>query len=111
MTPTARALKDLKEMGYLAAVVERWNQYARIRQDLFGCIDLIALREGVGVLFVQACAGASHAARVAKVRAEPRLPAILASGARVEVWSYAKQGAHGKRKTWTLRREEVFSQQ
>ncbi len=107
MSPTQRALADLKEMGFLAAVVERWNPYAKIRQDLWGCIDIISLREGVGVLFVQCCAGASHAARVAKVKAEPRLPTILASGARVEVWSYAKRGTKGKRKVYELRREEI----
>ncbi len=107
MSPTARSLKDLREMGFTAQVVERWCAFSRRRVDLFNIVDIVAMREGVGVLFVQCCAGASHAARVAKVKAEPRLPAILASGARVEIWSYAKKGARGKRKMWELRREEV----
>ncbi len=113
MSPTARALADLKEMGFIAQVVERWNAFARRRVDLFNIVDIVALREGVGVLFVQCCAGSSHAARVAKVKAEPRLSTILASGARVEVWSYRKlcvknkAGKRTKQKWFELRREEI----
>lgn len=106
-TPTQRALADARGIGFTCQVVERWNPYARVRVDLFGCIDIIAVREGVGILGIQACAGASHAARMAKAREQPGLAAWLAAGGRFEVWSYAKRGERGKRKTWTLRREEI----
>ena len=42
-SPTQLSLKKLREEGYTVAVVEHWNSFARIRQDLFGFIDLLAL--------------------------------------------------------------------
>lgn len=107
MTPTQRALADLREEGWTAQVVEKWNPYARIRQDLFGCIDIVAVKADGGILGVQACAGASHAARVTKAKAEPKLAVWLAAGGKFQVWSYAKRGARGKRKVWTRRVEEL----
>ena len=106
-SPTQRALKDLRTLGFTAQVVERFNPHAKVRQDLFGCIDIVAVREGCGILGVQACAGASHAARRAKSLDEPRLRAWLAAGGRFEVFSYAKRGGRGERKRWQLRREEL----
>lgn len=104
MSPTQRALAECRRRGWIAQVVEHWNPFARIRQDLFGVIDIVALTD-VGILGIQACAGASHAARMAKVRAEPRTKAWLGAGGGLEVWSWAKRGARGKAKTWTLRTE------
>lgn len=106
-SPTQRSLKELKKLGFTAGITEKWNPHAHIRQDLFGCLDLVAMRPGVGIVGIQACAGASHAARRTKMLAEPRLRTWLESGGRAEVWSWAKQGARGKRKVWTLRRDEI----
>lgn len=106
-TPTARALAELRKMGFTAGVVEKWIPQMKRRVDLFGIIDLIAVMPGVGILGVQATSGSNHAARIAKANAEPRLKTWLASGGRFEVWSFAKQGARGKRKVWVLRREEI----
>ncbi len=105
-SPTQRALADLRKLGYTVQVVERWNPYAKIRQDLFGFIDIIAMRPGE-LLGVQACAGASHAARREKALSEPRLRTWLEAGGKAEIWSYAKQGPRGKVKMWTLRRETL----
>ena len=46
MTPTQLTLRKLREDGYLAAVVEKWNPHVRIRQDLFGFIDVIGVKRG-----------------------------------------------------------------
>ena len=61
-SPTARSLALLRELGYTAKVVEHWNQYAKIRQDLFG-LDILALKPGEPVLVVQATTGSNHVAR------------------------------------------------
>lgn len=106
-SPTQRTLALCKDLGYEAQVVERWNQYARVRIDLFGCIDIVATHPGVGVLGIQACAGASHAARRTKAMAEPRLVKWLEAGGRFEVWSWSKGGGRGERKVWRVRREEL----
>lgn len=105
---TARCLVDLRKMGFLAGVVEKWNPHVRIRQDLFGCIDIIAARAGIGVLGINATAGdGNHTKHIAKAIAEPRLRAWLIAGGRYEVWTYLKRGDAGKRKLYTLRREEI----
>lgn len=88
-SPTTRSLTRLREQGYTAAVVEKWNPHARIRQDLFGFIDLLALREGE-VLGVQACAGSSASARVKKITEHENLNAVRKSGIRIEVWAWRK---------------------
>jgi hypothetical protein len=50
----ARTMAWLRDKGYTVAKVERWNQFARIRQDLFGFIDILAIRtDRTGVLAVQ----------------------------------------------------------
>ena len=106
MTPTARTLAECKRRGWIAGVVERRIPYKPISIDLFGCIDIVVAMPD-GIVGIQACAGASHAARRAKALAEPRLAAWLAAGARFEVWSWSKRGGRGKRKTWQLRAESL----
>ena len=88
-SPTTRTLARLRELGYVATITERWNAHARIRQDLFGFIDVLALREGE-VLGVQACAGASASARVRKIEEHENLSAVRKSGIRIEVWAWRK---------------------
>lgn len=111
-SPTQRSLKFLRESGYMVGIVEKWNQYARIRQDLFGCIDLVCVPlSGQGIIGVQACAGASHAARRTKSLAEPRLRTWLNAGGRFQIISWSKTGQRGKRKLWTPRVEEIFAEE
>lgn len=88
-SPTQRTLAALKAAGYTAAVVEKWNPHARIRQDLFGFIDVLAIRENE-VLGVQACAGASASARVQKITEHENVAAVRKSGIRIEVHAWRK---------------------
>lgn len=117
MTPTQRALAVCREQGWTAGIVEKWNPHARIRQDLFGCIDLIVADGHDGILGVQVTSGANVSARIAKAKAEPRLVNWLSSGGRFEVWGFrklAKRKADGKKskvKEYTLRRIMVFRNQ
>lgn len=105
--PTQRTLKQLKEWGFLSHVAERWNPWAKVRQDAFGCIDIIAVREGVGVLFIQTTSGSCHSARRKKIEASEQAKTLLDAGCKIELWSWAPRGARGKRKVMTLRREEI----
>jgi hypothetical protein len=107
-SPTQRSLEHCRKQGWIAGVVEKWNPHARIRQDLFGCIDLIVIDDlEQGPLAVQATSGTGHAARRKKSVAEPRLKLWLEAPARFEIWSWSKRGPRGKRKVWTLRREPI----
>jgi len=98
-SPTQRTLKALRDRGYTVQVVERWNQYAKVRVDLFGGIDLIAIKED-RILGVQATSNDNAAARVAKLIAEPRMAEWLRAGGLLEVWGWRKIKAGTKRLTW-----------
>ena len=106
MSPTARSLQHLRALGYRAQVVERWNPFAKIRQDLFGG-NIVALKSGEPVLVVQATSATNHAARRTKLEEQGFAALWTGAGARLEIWSWAKAGARGTRKVWTVRREAL----
>lgn len=102
MSPTQRALKHLRAMGYQAQVVEKWNAFAKIRVDLFGCIDIVAVRAGVPVLGVQCTSHAHLAERVNKTLTLGQ--AWLSTGhTQLECWAFRK--LKGKRELQLDRRE------
>lgn len=109
MTPTARTLKQLRDEGWTAQVVERRIPFNHTTIDFLGCIDVLAVRPDRGILGVQCTAdnGGHVANRVAKSLAEPRLTTWLASGGKFEVWGWGKRGGVGARKLWTLRRQGI----
>lgn len=100
-SPTQRTLKHLRDAGYpLVQVVERWNPHARIRQDLFGIIDVVAV--GADIVGVQATSASNVSKRITKITESPALPILRKAGIRVLV--------HGWRKVkgrWTLREVDV----
>lgn len=100
-SPTQRSLKELRSRGYMVAVTERWNPFANIRQDLFGFIDLLAIR-GDEVLAVQTTTAANVSARVKKLTELPAVLRWVASPTRrLVIHGWAKRGEKGKRKLWT----------
>jgi hypothetical protein len=101
MTPTARTLATLRAEGWTAAVVEKWIPQTHQRKDLFGVIDILAIRDDMPVLGVQCTTASNAAARIAKAIAEPAMRTWLRP-ALFEVWGWAKRGARGKRKLWTV---------
>lgn len=111
MSPTARALQQLRREGWLASVTEKWNPGARVRQDLFGFIDILAIKaDHHGCLGIQVTTTGHMADRYAKMTSEPvvgRLKIWLAAGNAVQILGWSKKGARGKRKVWTLTIREV----
>ena len=106
-SPTQRTLEHCRKLGWDAGVVERWNPHARIRHDLFGFVDIVAIDQCSRVRMIQATSTANMQARINKIEDDENMARIArALGAHgvVEVWGWAKRGAKGKRKTWTLRR-------
>lgn len=109
-SPTQRTLKWLKDRGFRAAITERWNAYARVRVDLFGFIDLVALHENTtGVLAIQTTSGSNVAARITKIRGIPESELWLETGNAIWVigWrklvAYNDKGLKLKRKQWVPR--------
>lgn len=95
-SPTQRTLKYLRdELGFpLVQVVEKWNPHARIRQDLFGIIDVIAVSDEQ-IVAVQTTSGSNVAARVAKIVESAALPILQKAGIRVLVHGWRK-AANGR---------------
>ena len=89
LSPTQLTLRELKEQGYLAAVVEKWNPHARIRQDLFGFIDVLAVKEGE-TLAIQATTDTNVPARVRKIADHENVPGVRKADWRIEVWGWKK---------------------
>ena len=97
LSPTQLTLRQLRADGYTAQVVEHWNHFAKIRQDLFKIIDVLAVGNGetVGVQ----CTSYSHVAeRVKKVNAAEAINDIRGAG-----WKILVQGWHKKKNRWVCR--------
>jgi len=88
-SPTQRSLQLLRDQGYLAEVTERWNPHARVRHDLFGFVDVLAIRDAE-VLAVQATSRSNVAARVTKITEHANLAALRAAGIRIVVHGWGK---------------------
>jgi hypothetical protein len=108
VTPTARSLQALRKEGYTVAVVEKFNPGARVRQDLYGFGDILAVKaDPPTILAIQATTVAHQAHRLTKLAGLPTVPIWLAAGGKVEVWGWAKRGPRGGRKRWECTRTVV----
>lgn len=126
MSPTELTLRQLRAEGYTARVVEQTIHAAGrvFKRDCFG-FDVLAVRNGLpcsggdhfspDICGIQACAAASHAARVSKLLANPEAARWICAGGRLAVWSWStrrslertKAGKRSKRLVHHLRREEI----
>ena len=97
-SPTQRSVALLKQDGWEVAIVERWNPHVRIRQDLFGFADILAMKPGETPKLVQVTSS-GWASRVAKILAEPRASLALQSGFEIEVHGWRKLKSNRNR--WT----------
>ena len=108
-SPTTRTLKRLRDEGFTACVVEKFNSFTKRRIDAFGFGDILACHPSFGVVLVQATSGDNHAARRTKIDADPKVAPLalawLRSGGLIYVESWRKGGAAGKRKSWVGRRD------
>ena len=103
VSPTQRALKHVRSLGYTAQVVEKWNMHAKVRHDLFGCIDILAIRHGMPVLGIQATSHSNLAARVKKCT-ELGQGWLSATGTQLECWAF--RPLKGQRQ-WQLDRRVI----
>lgn len=111
-SPTQRSKAALQKAGWTVAIVERWNPHARIRQDLFGFADLLAIKAGEAPLLVQVTSGAHVNDRKAKILDLETPLTALQSGMRIEVhgWRKLKVKRGGKAMKWEPRVIEITAQ-
>lgn len=99
VSPVQRTLAELRKRGHLAAVVEKWNPHAKIRQDLFGLIDIVSIYDGC-IYGIQVCGGNGDlAAHLRKAEESPHFERVR-DAFKLQVWTWRKLGARGKRKLW-----------
>lgn len=119
MLPSARSQQWFRKAGYICANVEKrlhipgapWPRTV----DCFNFGDLLVAKAGFGVALVQVTASGMLARREAKILAMPvskadfRSVAVLwlQGGGRILLHGWAKRGARGKRKRWTLSEWEI----
>lgn len=90
-SPTQLTLQKLKTDGWTTvAIVERWNPFARIRQDLFGCIDILALKDG-DTLAIQCTTYNNRKSRINKISENEHLPNMRHANWSIEVWGWHKK--------------------
>lgn len=82
-------LKYLRDHGAVAVVVERYNHFARRRQDVFGA-DIQAVWRG-RLIGIQSTSGSNHASRVQKAINSTEVLAWLSTGNSFQVWSWTKR--------------------
>lgn len=110
LSNTQRTLRALRARGLVAAIVERWNQYAGphgIRQDLFGIIDVLALDPKRGVIGIQSCGSAfsEHFRKLTTEKAQETSDWLSTPGTSLELWGWRKVKLKrgGKAERWTPR--------
>ena len=92
ISPTQRTLKKLRDSGDypLVAIVERWNAVAKIRQDLFGIIDLLAIDIKGNTVGIQVTSYSNVSARLRDAN-----------------WVLLVQGWHKKNNKWVCREVDI----
>ncbi len=90
-SPTQLSLKRLRADGWTAEVVERWNPHARVRHDLFGFIDVLAVRNDE-TLAIQATSAANVSSRVRKIAESEHIGVVREAGWSVRCWGWKKVG-------------------
>lgn len=90
-SPTQRSLALLREQGYVPWIAEHYNAFARVRRDLYGFIDIVALKPGEkGVLAVQTTSGSNVSARIHKIEANPNHKLWIECGNRILIHGWQK---------------------
>lgn len=107
MTPSQRSLKLLRNDGWIVDSVEKYIHQTKQRKDLWGFVDLIAMKPGELPLLVQVTSGSNTAARRTKILTECRENALCAlkSGFRIEVHGWRK--LKKPRLHWAARIDEI----
>lgn len=105
-SPTELSLDFLRKQGYSVAITEHWNAFAKIRQDLFGIIDLVAIKAGIpGVLGIQTTSRTNISARVKKSMQNKDLLTWYKAGNRFLVHGWGKVNG-----VWKLEEREVVEE-
>lgn len=86
---TKKTMKWLKDNGYKAWIVEKWNPWVKIRQDFAGICDIIAVGKGETIC-VQSCTTRVQE-RVDKMRASDNFHYLKQNGWKMLIVGWSKK--------------------
>lgn len=101
MSPCARSLRFMRENGYHPDVCEHYNFYTRRRHDLFGILDIVAIKKGETV-GVQATSKSNMSSRRNKIKASGVLQSLRDAGWKIQIHGWFKKNNRWQVKTETL---------
>lgn len=110
-SPTQLTLKRLRSAGWSCAIGEKWNAFAKIRQDLYGFGDILCCKRGCPKLLVQCTSLSNVSSRKLKILAN-EVADIWTDGGRdrVEVWGWVKKKSRWDVKRFLLGVDRCFSE-
>jgi hypothetical protein len=88
-SPTTRSLQELRDRGYSAWVVEHFNYFTKQRKDLFGFIDVLAIKKDE-TLAVQTTSRGNIQARIKKIVENEYYELVKEAGWIIEVHGWGK---------------------
>lgn len=89
VSATKKSLKLLRDDGWQVEIVEKTIPHCFIKKDLFGFIDLLAIKDDQ-VLAVQTTTGDHSANRATKIKAHPNYPKVKKLGWQIHVHGWRK---------------------
>lgn len=101
-SPTTRSRRHLEADGWHVEKVEQRVPYTNTTRDLFGFIDLLAIR-GSTTMAVQVTSGNNVAARIRKIAESPNVSFVREAGWVIVVHGWRKNS----RGHWVLREVDV----
>lgn len=82
--------------------MEKWNSWGRVRVDLFGCIDVLAISEDGNTVAIQTTSLSNVSARIKKIKDSNAIGHIRKAG-----WTVLVHGWYKKNNRWQVREVDV----
>ena len=102
-SPTQLTLAKLQKENYpLVQIVEKWNSWGRVRQDLFGFIDVLAINEEGNTVAIQTTTLANIGARIKKISDSDNVSHVRKAG-----WIIIVHGWYKKNNRWHVKEVDV----
>lgn len=103
MTPTGRSLAFMRQLGFIAAPVERYIPELQQSRDVWRFGDILCAHPANRqIVIVQATSLPNLPARKRKALQQPELTAWLAAGGRFELHGWVNKDGH-----WSVSRIEI----
>jgi Fe2+ or Zn2+ uptake regulation protein len=89
ISPMQKTLQLMRKQGYLCGITEHYNFFCKIRQDLFGYLDLICLKENE-IIGIQTTTSAHFQERIKKIKEHKNFDIVKNSGIKIIVHGWYK---------------------